>query len=772
MVYAASLSSPAFFDAALYGLSNASQSVSTAVAQLSSGNRLVTAGTDVAALSISSLLQSQVSQLKIAQTNAAQGNSFLQVAAGGLTQIQSLLNTMQSVATQANSASLTTLQRASLQQQFAGALAQINSIATSTNFNSINLLDGTVSGSSTAVTNTNNATQASAQLTFTDLSGVETVKLNGVTFTGGTDFSTAGGTNAAVTNLATALNNSTNPLISQATYSSNGSGVLTITQKPGGSLGNQYVVNQGGSSSTFTNTGTLTSTAGIYTLAGGVDNGLNISSVTGTGTIGDALVNTQAQTPASVTFTATGQLSDGDTLQIDNGNGGYATFTFKNSASGANQIQIGSTIQATLQNAIATLSQYTSNDNYGVRQLNVALSGSTLTFTSKTAGNPTEFDGATALKIAASSATASVSAATFSNGVNTGVNTSGVTNAGFAGTLNGFTATYVSANKVTASVTIGSKLYTATIANTTPGANTFVRFSSSSGGYFDVQLAAAGQAVANQTDANTYASHLNAAFSTLTFYQRQGVSSFSGVNGLAGASAQLQLNNFANPQVQSVTVTAPATLGGDAVIDVTVAGQDFRSASGIGSNIGKYQTITLTSTTDSNQKIILTNGTTANDLSTTTAAATFQSSLRSSFGLNPAGNGVNFQVGEVPTNTINVTIGNLQTSKLFNGTTPDVSTQSDAAAAQATITTAQNTVNTIVANVGSLQTSFNSALSNLQSESINVDQARSNLADTDIPSTSTQYALSALTANAATAVLAQTLQLQSSLLQVLHRAGA
>src|ERR1700727_2466025 len=89
----------------------ATQAVQNETTALSSGNRLVNASTDVAALSTGTALQSQVNSLTTALTINAQGSSLLQVADGALAQIQSIIERQQAIASSAQSGSLSDTQR-------------------------------------------------------------------------------------------------------------------------------------------------------------------------------------------------------------------------------------------------------------------------------------------------------------------------------------------------------------------------------------------------------------------------------------------------------------------------------------------------------------------------------------------------------------------------------------------------------------------------------------------------------------------------------------
>lgn len=772
MVISPALSSGAFFGPALYSLQNANDQLSISTARLSSGNRLYRIGDDVASFSVASRLQSEISVLKQAALNTAQSDSLLQVAAGGLTQVRDILDRLTAVATESNSGSLSATDRSYLQQEFSELVEEIDRIAANTKFNGIALLDGTFSGENRPTLTTSNATQASGSLVFSgNLTTGETVKLNGQTFIADTDFTVGGSLEVTLDHLIDVLNGSTNSAISGATYARSGTTTLTITADSGGTLGNNYYIDQNGSTASFTTNGTATNATDIYTLSGGLDDGLGINSVKATGTIGDTLVNTQSQTQAAVTLFITGTISDSETLSIDDGNGGTVDFSFKTTASADTDIQIGADTAETLRNAIQTITDYTADatntDTYVLKQLEFVRDGDNLIIRNRNVGDVNDLSSVVA-NVSESITNATLSGSDFSSGTTTGVNVSGVNNSSFVGSISGFTATYTGADAVTASLIVGSTTYSATISDTTPATATPVRFNSTTGGYFDVQLASGGLTVSNQSTADTYAARLNSAFAGLTFYQERQIAGYSGTGTLVGSSASIQTDDFSDIKIDSIEVTAPSGSGQDATIDITVDGEIFRSDSGIGGALGIGETIRFTSLLDSSRSISLTGGTTANDFSDSTAAATFESTLRTAFGLNSAGQGVNFQVGTSTADTINVVIGNVSSSQLFGGATPNVSSQGNAASAITTLETATNNLQTELARVGAFQARLASASNNISQTITGLNSARSALADTDIAEESTNYAQQTLKINAAVAVIAQTTNLQSSLLQALQ----
>ncbi len=761
-----SLSSSAFFTPALFSLNRASDELADSTLRLSSGNRLARASDDVASFSIAARMQSQISGLKQASINVAQGTSLLQVADSGLGQIREILDQMNATAVQANSASLTSTDRAFLQQQFSQYLSEIDRIASNTSFNAIRLLSGALSGAAKALTQSTPATKASAALTFSaNPTAGQTVVLNGVSLAANTDFAVGGSTQTTLDNLVLAINNSTNTALSGVRAERTGTNVLTLTARSGGTLGNQFVINQAGSTTTFTTSGGATSVTNVFTLSGGADNGLGFSSTRAAGIVGDSLVTAQAQVAASATLTLNGAVTAGEQLRIDNGNGGLINFSFSNSASTATEIQIGATTEETLQNIVAKLSQYQGSDNYGLRQLEFSISGNTLTIRSQTPGNPTDLSGA-ALDIAETIANGTLSTTTLNNGTTTGVNVSAINNGDFIGTIQGFSATYNSADNITLNLTVGSSVYSATISDTTPATNTTVRLRSNEGGYLDVQLASGGLAVTNQSSADTFASRMNAAFSTLTFYNSRPVSNVVASGSFLDASARLQLKDFSDVRIDSLTVTAPTSADGR--IKLVINGEEFSAETGLGGRIGAYETVVFSSVVDSNKQLILRNGSVEKNFSDAEAAAAFASAFRSALRLGASDNGASFQLGTSSDDVLNVVIDDARSSALFNGTLPSVASQSAAAAAQSAIAIARNAVLGTISTLGAQQQRLDFARSNLSSTIEGLTQARSVLVDTDIAEESINYAQSAVRVNAAVAVIAQARSLQSSLLGALQ----
>lgn len=150
-------------------LTGNNNAVSKNLEKLSSGYRINRAGDDAAGLAISEKMRAQITGLNTAQKNAQDGVSLVQTAEGALTEVHSMLNRMVELADQsANGTYDNPVDRANLQKEIASLKDEIDRIADSTNFNGINLLDGSLSTSTTSTLNAQATTgKAAVDLKFT-----------------------------------------------------------------------------------------------------------------------------------------------------------------------------------------------------------------------------------------------------------------------------------------------------------------------------------------------------------------------------------------------------------------------------------------------------------------------------------------------------------------------------------------------------------------------------------------------------------------------------
>jgi flagellin len=127
-------------------LASSGSQLSTALAQLSSGLRINTAADNAAGYAITQGMTSQINGLDQAANNANDGVSLTQTASGALSEITSDLQTMRDLAVQSLNATNSTTDRADLDTQFQQLKADVNAVASQTQFNGVNLLDGSFQG--------------------------------------------------------------------------------------------------------------------------------------------------------------------------------------------------------------------------------------------------------------------------------------------------------------------------------------------------------------------------------------------------------------------------------------------------------------------------------------------------------------------------------------------------------------------------------------------------------------------------------------------------
>ena len=130
-------------------------SLTTSLTRLSTGLKINTGEDDPSGLIAANDLKDQQAGITTAISNAQQADNVIGTAAGGLTEVSSLLNQLQSLVSQtANSGGLSSSQVSANQQQVDSILSTINRVAGSTQFAGKQLLNGnyayTTSGTGTS----------------------------------------------------------------------------------------------------------------------------------------------------------------------------------------------------------------------------------------------------------------------------------------------------------------------------------------------------------------------------------------------------------------------------------------------------------------------------------------------------------------------------------------------------------------------------------------------------------------------------------------------
>jgi len=123
-------------------LAETSSRMAASMEKLSSGYRINKAKDDVAGLSIANTFRMEVRSLKMAQQNVAQATSMLQVAEGGASKIETIVERLKELATLAASDNTDANGRERLNAEATELLGEIDRIAADTKYSATALLDG------------------------------------------------------------------------------------------------------------------------------------------------------------------------------------------------------------------------------------------------------------------------------------------------------------------------------------------------------------------------------------------------------------------------------------------------------------------------------------------------------------------------------------------------------------------------------------------------------------------------------------------------------
>lgn len=121
------------------------------MAKLSSGERINKAGDDASGLAVSEKMRSQIRGLNQASRNIGDAVSFVQVAEGYLAETTDVLQRIRELAVQASNGVYSDEDRMQIQVEVSQLVAEVDRIASSAQFNGMNLLTGRFSRESDSV---------------------------------------------------------------------------------------------------------------------------------------------------------------------------------------------------------------------------------------------------------------------------------------------------------------------------------------------------------------------------------------------------------------------------------------------------------------------------------------------------------------------------------------------------------------------------------------------------------------------------------------------
>ena len=689
-------------------LNTASTNTVASTTRLSSGNRIDRDATDVASLSVGTILTTNVSTLKQGLQNAGQAASLLQVADGGLKNISDILQRQKALAVQATSGTLSDVERGYLDQEFQSLTDEINRTVQNTKFSSVTLLDGSLTKQTAVTTDTTDnyaktgvaAVAVTSTLAVLSVGGTPAtggvVSVNGVpiTFAAATDTvdsATAAGkvivgasTTETAKNIARFLNNSSDARLANF-YFTNAANAVSSTWG-GGKLNAAATVGIALTGTGITNV-TGNSTAIAYS-ANAVD-GAGLGRTFAVGHIGNAgswLANGQngAAGAGEAIKLNTVDRTASFTGKIGGDNIGQFTATYVGPNSVIFSLKVDDityTTGTTTTNGNAALAiTFTGKDKN-----NIATGG---TFTLNTTGNLVT--GAITSQNDADTLSAQINEA-FSDVTFVQNRDISSFNAGATAVANG--------------VAVGN--FTGLSTNLRSDDFSNVQIS-------DFKITAPG---VGQTDAQISA-----------YINGEQYVSYAGISSKIATNTVIALRNVTDPNKAFSIVTGST--------DVTGLGQSAQAG-------------------------------TALDLSSQDNADAVAQAFETAFGEQNGHASLNFQIGSTSADSIGVQVRSASSRSIYGGASLNVKTAVGANAATDVLDKAIQYVASLRADVGALQSRFTYASVNLGTGIQNLDAARGTFLDTDVSTESTLYAQAQVKLQASIAVLAQANQLPQNLLKLL-----
>jgi flagellin len=694
--------------AAQSSMSNVDRTLQTSMQRLSTGLRINNAKDDAAGLAIANRMTSDIRGFGVAIRNANDGLSMAQTADGALGQVTDMLQRMRELAVQAGNGSLNADNRIASQLEIDQLKQQIDNIATQTNFNSINLLDGSA-GNIKLQTNV----RANQQMTMSiDSAQTKDIGLGSRASLTSTGFSGTAG--------SLAQNMAAGDLVLN--------GVIV-----GASLAESDLLSSGDKSSSA-----ISKVAAINA----------VSSSTGvTATVGNTTVGGSAMTAAALTGTITinGVATSSITTTTDAGASRatvVAAINAKSAQSGVRAVDTGD-----LNKGIVLIADDARN---------ITVSYSTLTNAATGIGAANVYTGTYQL----------------SSGTNSPINISSTSNGNLAkagltaGTYSANTSAMTSIDRVVGATTTAPDISTTGLLNagtlringtsivaasSTDDTSSDVTATSSSKSASAIAIAAAINKASSTTGVTATAAQNTITGTSFTAAANTGTLYLNGVSvtlALTTSSTRADVAKTINAVTGQTGVTATDNGSG-----LTLVAQDGRNISmslstGSATDVGIASSNIDTATKSAAGAI------------TTYARVTLQSDK--SFTLEGGSDGnANFEKLGFKTGTYGGVDNGIKVSKI------DISTQAGAQVAITALDAALKSVSLNQARLGAFQNRLDQVVSNLTTMNQNMSASRSRVQDADYATETTNLAKSQIISQAATAMLAQANQSSQSVLALL-----
>ncbi len=150
-------------------LARTNTALSKSLLRISSGQRITSAADDAARLGVAVDLQTGDRSVRQAMRNTNDGISLIQTAESASDAVTSMLQRMRELAVQGASETITSTERSYVDEEFQELLSEIDRVAASTEFNGLNVSDGTTTALQVQVGITSSATNSQITLRLGDL---------------------------------------------------------------------------------------------------------------------------------------------------------------------------------------------------------------------------------------------------------------------------------------------------------------------------------------------------------------------------------------------------------------------------------------------------------------------------------------------------------------------------------------------------------------------------------------------------------------------------
>ena len=348
---------------ALNSLGSTNQTINGLQNQLSTGLSINSPANNPAGYTIAQGFQTQINGSNQAISNSNQAISLLQTATGALGQQTNILQNVRTIAVQAANGSNTSADLNSLQSTVGNLVAQVSTISQQTQFNGINLLDGSFSGAQFQV-GANQGQVITASIGSTNAANLGMYQTSAGSIYSGTAGSNAGGLAYAASSSGAFTSGA------MTVFGSNGSGSVTVSSAGESAASVAASVNQvsnltGVNAQAYTSVAfNVTSTGDVsFSLGNGTSGSLNnpvsisasVTSVSASGmsSLVQSINNNSSTTGIAASVNTKNQLVltdvNGNNVSINNFSGSVGL----TDSAGGLSLAAGATSGATFQGVVA-----------------------------------------------------------------------------------------------------------------------------------------------------------------------------------------------------------------------------------------------------------------------------------------------------------------------------------------------------------------------------------------------------------------------------------